>query len=164
VLIFENLLARYPQFDYNTLKNVIFSKSHFFMASQGGGTYHCALFSGSLLAINHRCGQEERFSYAQGFYRFAWNPAPVLLICGSDAQLERSLDIFLESELVAGRLLISPAVANVVMELNPPPVPDIGTRLTELGSFFTKQGDRSRVLTGRFERRISNLIRWIKAR
>jgi hypothetical protein len=108
---------------------------------------------------------EERFSYAEGFYRLASNPAPVLLICGSDAQLESSLDVFLNSQLVAGRLLISPTVADVVMELNPPPVPDIGARLTELGNFFAaKQADRCNALTGPFERRISNLIRWIKAR
>ena len=148
VLIFEDLLDRHPEFDYNTLKNAIFSKTHLFIASQGGGTYHSSLFSGSLLAINHKSGQEVRFSYAEGFYRLASNPAPVLLICGSDQQLERSLDVFVNSEAVDGRLLISPAVANVVAELKPPRVPDIGARLTELENFlFTHPAHRAHTLT-----------------
>jgi hypothetical protein len=164
VLIFEDLLDRHPEFDYNTLKNAIFSKTHFFLASQGGGTYHCALFSASLIAIHHKRGQEVRFSYAEGFYRLASNPAPVLLICGSDRQLERALDVFLASEAVDGRLLISPAVANVVAELKPPRVPDIGARLTELENFLaTNPARRAPTLTGRLRRRLSNLKRAMRA-
>jgi len=45
----------------------------------------CSLFSGSLVAILHRVGQETRHSYAHGHFQYAANPAPLYLIASNVA-------------------------------------------------------------------------------
>jgi hypothetical protein len=85
VLTFDDLAIRYHKgTKYNLLKNLLYANTYHFISAQGGGTYHCAMFSGSCIVVNHKAGEETRFAYAHGLYRHLSNPCPVMLIARND--------------------------------------------------------------------------------
>lgn len=136
VKIFEEVISSYPSFDYNTLKNIIYSKCYHYITSQGGGSHHCAYYSGSLLAILHKRGEETGFAYAQGFYRYLSNPTPLCVICKTDEQLRQSLPIFRNAPVVGDRVVIPPELAATISPLLPAKIPDAAARLGELEARF----------------------------
>ena len=94
VTIFDELLLRHDDFDYNTLKNIVYSHCFHFISSQGGGAAHCAMFSGSLVAILHRRGEEIKFAYSAGAYTYLANPRSTVLVCGRPQGLLDLIPVF----------------------------------------------------------------------
>ena len=82
VIDFHELLAG-RGWDYNELKLRLYASTFLFFTVQGGNAHMCSLFSGSLVAILHRIGQETRHSYAHGHFQYAANPAPHYLIASN---------------------------------------------------------------------------------
>ena len=95
VIAFEQLAAAgRSRTSYNEVKLTIFADCKNFISSQGGGAHMIAMFSDSVLVILHRAGYELRGTYVDGFYRFAANPPPVLLVTRNSQQLEEAAGIF----------------------------------------------------------------------
>jgi hypothetical protein len=123
VLCFDDVYADYVRNggiqDVNTFKNVLYSRCHHFISSQGGGAAHMSFFSGSLLMILHRYGREERLAYGNGPYGFCANPAPIRVICLNDEELVRGLRLFKDSTVVADRVMIAHGLEPLLEELSP---------------------------------------------
>jgi len=95
--------------DFNTFKNAIYSRCYHFISSQGGGAHQIALYSGSLIAILHREGRELEWAYSSGYYGFMADPPPIRVICRDEHELEQVVPIFVNSRVVAGRVVVSEA-------------------------------------------------------
>ncbi|HET6307711.1 MAG TPA: hypothetical protein VFG12_11025, partial [Rhodopila sp.] len=93
VLLFSELLGRYRD-SYNLLKLKLFAGCHHFITVQGGNAHLCGLFPGSLVAIQHRCGRERDYTYAEGGFQFLSNPRPLYLIADSGAELLEAAGAF----------------------------------------------------------------------
>lgn len=108
---FDDLYAAYKATggpdDFNTFKNVLYSRCYRFISVQGGGAHHIACFSGSLLMVLHRKGNEDRWAYRDGYYRFVSNPAPRLAVCCNDAELIQGLDLFIDSAVCDRQILLA---------------------------------------------------------
>ncbi len=95
VIAFEQLAAASRhRSSYNELKLAIFADCNRFIASQGGGAHLMATLSDIVLVILHRAGLELRGTYVDGFYRFAANPPPALLMTRNSLELEEAASIF----------------------------------------------------------------------
>jgi len=95
VVSFERLaFANAGRLSYNELKLMVFSDCRCFISSQGGGSYLAAMFGGGTIVILHREGYEIRGTYVRGFYRYAAQPIPRLLITRNSAELEDAARIF----------------------------------------------------------------------
>jgi hypothetical protein len=105
--------------DVNTFKNALYSRTYHFITTQGGGAHHIALFSGSLLVVLHRRGRETELAYGDGYYSFMANPAPLRVICHSQADLRDSLALFEETAVVDDRILVPAAAAPLLRRLSP---------------------------------------------
>jgi Methyltransferase domain len=105
--------------DVNTFKNVLYSRCHYFISSQGGGAAHMSFFSGSLLMVLHRYGREERLAYGNGPYGFVANPAPIRVICLNNDELLRGLGLFQGSSVIDGRVMITSDLQSLLHELSP---------------------------------------------
>lgn len=115
VILFDDLLRDWPEpLSYNQLKLRLFAQTQLFITSQGGGAHYCSLFGGSLILVLHRVGRELQHSYAQGFYRYVSNPAPLLAIARNTAQFEEALALFEHASLVEGRIQIEPAAHDLL--------------------------------------------------
>jgi hypothetical protein len=116
VLLFEDIAsAMAEELSYNELKLMLYASSYFHLTVQGGNAHLAALFSGSLVAILHRFGQEILHSYAAGHFQYASNPRPEYLLCRSEEELMLALDVFPQSVVAGGRVLL-PAEAAPIME------------------------------------------------
>ena len=91
VILFDDLLRQCQGTTYNELKLQLFAKAHFFMTSQGGGCFFCALFSNSLIVVMHRAGRELRKAYRTGIFRRAAAPPAEILVARSTAQFEQAI-------------------------------------------------------------------------
>lgn len=113
VLVFDRLLERHRDAggtdDLNTFKNTLYSLCHRFISVQGGGAHHIAMFSGSVLAVLHRRGMEERWAYADGYYGFMAPVPPVLAITGADTGLLGLVPLLEGARVLGGRVMIDPA-------------------------------------------------------
>lgn len=88
VSLFEDLLEAHGQgLDTNQMKNLIYSQCHRFITVQGGGAHHIAMYSGSLMLIAHRAGNECFGAYDEGYYNFMAPVPPVRMICTSPKEL-----------------------------------------------------------------------------
>lgn len=98
VRLFDHLYAEHidrgGRPDINAFKNILYSRCHNFISSQGGGAHHIALFSGSLLAILHRRGFEENWAYKEGYYGFMASPPPLRAIFRSEDDLVSGISLF----------------------------------------------------------------------
>lgn len=105
--------------DLNAFKNALCSRAYRFVTSQGGGAHHLAYFSGSAMAILHRQGPEEELAYSDGYYGFLANPAPIRLVCRTEAELIEASGVMVGSEVVDGRILLPADAAPVVRRYSP---------------------------------------------
>jgi len=105
--------------DLNTYKNVLFSRCHHFITSQGGGAHHIALFSGSLLVIMHRRGFEESWAYGPGYYGFMAAVPPIRAICRTDDDLVRALPLFIDTTMAEDRVVLAPGNERLLAECSP---------------------------------------------
>lgn len=120
VLLFEDIVAKSAdRYSYNELKLMLYASSYFHITTQGGNAHLAALFSGSLIGILHRYGQEITHTYAHGHFQYASNPRPDYLICRSGEEMLLALDVFLASEVVAGRVQLPAQYADIVTAFSP---------------------------------------------
>lgn len=87
--------------DLNLFKNILYSRCHHFISAQGGGTYQCAYFSGSLIAILHRIGPESRWPYS-GFFQWLGTPAARLAIAMNEQELLLAMKLFEAPSIIDG--------------------------------------------------------------
>lgn len=110
---FDDLYSRHVERggkpDLNCFKNVLYSRAHRFITSQGGGAHQMALFSGAIMLVHHRGGAELRYAYRRGYYTFMARIPPVLGICRTEAILVESAALFLNSRVFNGRALTHPS-------------------------------------------------------
>jgi hypothetical protein len=118
-LYMTNLRTKGLGLDLNTFKNAIYSRCYRFIASQGGGAHHIALFSGSLLAIWHRRGRESEGAYWSGYYSFMATPEPTRLICTDHEDLESLIPIFDNCRLAQRKIYLDRAVQELAQRLSP---------------------------------------------
>lgn len=95
---FENVLVLEDHCEdeglpYNSTKLEILSKSHLFVAVQGGGAHLLACFGRSALLLLHYEGREYPHAYALGPYKYLSTPPPVLLLAREHDQLLRGVEI-----------------------------------------------------------------------
>lgn len=90
VIVFEDLVAGG---NYNEVKLKVLANAHHFLAVQGGGTHLLTLFGGSLLIVLHRKGRECAHSYWRGFYTYAANSPPILLVARNNFEFARCINI-----------------------------------------------------------------------
>jgi hypothetical protein len=103
------------------LKNWLYGNTYHFISAQGGATYHCALFSGSSILVNHRAGSETEFAYAHGLYKHLSNPCPVMLIAQSDERLLEGAMTFARSPIAVDRVIFDPQDLATLRKLMPVP-------------------------------------------
>jgi hypothetical protein len=104
---------------YNEIKLRLLASSWFHLTVQGGNAHLAALFSGTLVTVLHRFGQEIRHTYRHGHFGYAANPTPAWLICRSEAEVSAALPVLADSRLIAGRAVPSPVHAAIVEALSP---------------------------------------------
>lgn len=104
---------------YNLLKLKIFSSCHFFITTQGGNSHMCALFPGSLVAILHKKGREDRHAYIRGTFQFLSNPSPIYLI-GRDGETLREISsAFEDATFLNGRVHLGERGLDLYRRFNP---------------------------------------------
>jgi hypothetical protein len=119
VIVFERFAAAgRSRTNYNELKLTVFADCKNFISSQGGGAHMIAMFSDIVLVILHRAGFELRGAYASGFYRFAANPPPVLLVTWSSLELEEATGIFQYSHDAKDGVIL-PEAARLIEKFRP---------------------------------------------
>ena len=122
VLIFDELFLCGPEGErYNFYKNMLYANCFHFVAAQGGGAHHCALFSGSILLVLHRAGPEMLFAYARGFYRHLANPAPLLLVAGTPSEFVSGVSVVAQSRVLGDRVFPAPETWDAARRLMPEP-------------------------------------------
>jgi hypothetical protein len=124
VLIFDDLARRFKGgTKYNLLKNLLYASTHHFICAQGGATYHCAMFSGSCILVNHKDGLETKFAYAHGLYRHLSNPCPIMLIARNDKSLLDGAIAMTRSVVLVDRVVFDPRDHLKLETLMPAPAP-----------------------------------------
>lgn len=126
---YESYKAHGGEYNFNLLKNVLFSRCFHYISSQGGATNHIAGFSGSLLMVLHRAGTEPRWAYYNGYFDMTSNPAPILAVCHNERELIRGLGLFLEPHVSNNRVLLSPDKTRLLEQLSPM---SLSTRMSTL--------------------------------
>ena len=83
VLLFEDIAAAMAEeLSYNELKLMLYASSYFHLTVQGGNAHLAALFSGSLMAILHRFGQEILIPTPPGISSMPPIPGPTICFAG----------------------------------------------------------------------------------
>lgn len=118
VLVFGDLLRQTPD-SYNLLKLKIFSSCYHFITVQGGNAHMCALFPGSLVAIQHVKGGEEGHAYQNGIFQFLANPHPIYLIGRNGAALLEILAAFEDCTWIDDRVHLGTAGIALYERFNP---------------------------------------------
>lgn len=120
VEVFDEMAASLAHaMPYNETKLRLYAHADFHITVQGGNAHLLSLFSGGLVAILHRAGQETRHSYARGHFTYAASPPPRWLICRSETELERCLPLFRDAAVVDGQVLLPPEHAATLRALSP---------------------------------------------
>lgn len=117
--LFRDWMAVSATADINRFKNILCSRCHRFITTQGGGAHHLAYFSGSLMIVLHRRGDEELGAYTDGFYSFISNPAPLLACCRTEEELMSAVPVILGSKTIGGRIVVEPTQSDVLERLSP---------------------------------------------
>ena len=105
--------------DVNLFKNVLYSRCHKFITSQGGGAHQIACFSGSLIVILHRDGRENEMAYSRGYYSFVSNPSPIRLICRTEQELIDALDVMEGAVMLDDRIIPDARHVQIIKRLSP---------------------------------------------
>ena len=123
VLCFDDIYATYRRNggdrDINTFKSALYSRCYRFISSQGGGAAQIAFYSGSLLVVLHKNGQEENWAYSNGYYGFVARVPPILAICRNETDLRRSLSLFDGTKVVGERIWLAPGSESLLTSLSP---------------------------------------------
>jgi hypothetical protein len=120
VEIFDEIAAALAHhIPYNETKLRLYAHSNFHITVQGGNAHLLSLFSGGMVAILHRAGQETRHSYARGHFRYAAAPPPQWLICRSEADVESCIPLFRDAGLVEGQVVLERCHAGTMQRLSP---------------------------------------------
>jgi len=128
VLDFDDLFDRHGEAfggAINLFKARLYAVCYHFMTSQGGGAAQIAQYSGSLIAIMHRKGQEQRWAYAPGYYQFMAEPPPTLLLCASGRELKSTFAAFKRSIFDERRVVLAPEDSGLAVTLS---IDDIAKR------------------------------------
>jgi hypothetical protein len=105
--------------DINTFKNVLYSRCHRFITSQGGGAHQIAQFSGSIMLILHRQGSEDLWAYRDGYYGFMAPIPPIRAICRNEYDLLRALPLLVNSTVNENRVLLQPDFEKLLARHSP---------------------------------------------
>jgi len=105
--------------DSNYLKNLLYSRCFQFITTQGGGSHHISLFSGSIMVILHRRGRESEWAYEQGYYSFSSNPPPWRICCASTDELMKAIEVFRRGTVLQGRWVPSPSAHKILFTYTP---------------------------------------------
>ena len=97
----------------------LYAHAWFHLTAQGGNAHLTALFSGGMVAILHRFGQEIRHSYRHGHFAYAAHPTPTHLICRSVEEVMEAVSVLGMCAVGDGRVLVPPACAATVSALSP---------------------------------------------
>lgn len=120
IWLFDELAAEIrPRASYNELKLRLYASAWCHITVQGGNAHLAALFSGALLTIFHRFGQEIRQSYCDGHFAYAAQPPPICLICRTVGQVADTIPIFRDALVQGERVLLSPDHNSCVAALSP---------------------------------------------
>jgi hypothetical protein len=103
----------------NEVKLRLYAQTYHHITVQGGNAHLLSMFSGGVVAILHRAGQEIRHSYAHGHFTYASSPPPRWLICQSDEDVQRCIPVLRSAVLVDGQILLPPALAATARALSP---------------------------------------------
>jgi hypothetical protein len=120
VWLFDELARQIgPRADYNELKLRLYAHTWFHLTAQGGNAHLAALFSGGMVTILHRLGQEIRHSYRHGHFGYAAQPAPSYLICRTVEEVMEAVSALGMCDIGGGRVLVPPACAATMFALSP---------------------------------------------
>jgi hypothetical protein len=123
VLCFDTIYAQHRSDggtqDINTFKNVLFSRCHHYVTSQGGGSYQMALFSGSIMIVLHRRGLEDPYTYRDGALSFMADVPPIRVICRHDRDLVRALPLLLHTWMTEDRVMLAPGAERLLAAYSP---------------------------------------------
>jgi len=104
---------------YNEAKLRLYAETRRHITVQGGNAHLLSLFSGGLVAIYHRAGQELRHAYARGHFAYAASPPPSWLICRDPGDLRQCLPLFASAEMVDGQAVAPATHADLMRALSP---------------------------------------------
>lgn len=121
VIIFGDMLEASGS-AYNLLKLKVFSSAHHFITVQGGNAHMCALFPGSLVAIQHIRGVETRHAYQNGIFQFLANPRPLYLVGKNPGQFVEILDAFEDCRKIGDRVHLGPKGLDLYERYYPAPI------------------------------------------
>jgi hypothetical protein len=120
VEVFDEMAASLADaMSYNEAKLRLYAHADFHITVQGGNAHLLSMFSGGMVAILHRAGQETRHSYAHGHFSYAAAPPPRWLICRTEADVLRCVPLFRDAVLANGQVLLPPAHAATLRALSP---------------------------------------------
>ncbi len=115
--LFEEHVRNGGADDMNLVKNAIYARSYHFISAQGGGTYQCAYFSGSLLMIQHRTGVEHRWPYI-GYFTYLATPPVTLAIANRESEYLDGLALFDAPKVQDGRAVVAPEKSTLLAALS----------------------------------------------
>ena len=120
VELFDEIAAAFSAWmSYNEVKLRLYAHSDFHVTVQGGNAHLLTMFSGGMNAIYHCRGQEIRHSYRYGPFAYAAQPRPRWLICRNPEELQRSLPLFRDVEIINGEILLPPRHGDTLRVLSP---------------------------------------------
>lgn len=119
VILFDDIVRNNKEYDLNTVKNIIYSRCYRFLSVQGGGCHQIAMFSGSLISILHRRGQETNLAYKNGYYNILCNPSSIRTISTNMNEVKLSFNLFIRTSVFEDRILINPEHKNILDLLSP---------------------------------------------
>lgn len=123
VICFDTLFSVYCNSggttDINTFKNMLYRSCHHFITTQGGGAYQIAMFSGSVMIILHRRGNEEDWAYGHGHFGFMAAVPPVRVVCRDTAGLLEALPLLHHTKITGDRVLLDPENAPLLEKFSP---------------------------------------------
>ncbi len=105
--------------DINTFKNMLYSRCHHFITTQGGGAHQIALFSGAVMIILHSRGSEENWAYGDGYYGFMARIPPIRAICRDSGGLMEALPLLQNTQITGDRVQLDPANAHLLEKFSP---------------------------------------------
>jgi hypothetical protein len=120
VWLFDELVREFrPRTDYNELKLRLYAHAWFHLTAQGGNAHLAALFSGGMVTVLHRVGQEIRHTYRHGHFGYAANPAPTYMICRAVEEVMEAASVLARCAVGGGRVLVPPACTPTLSALSP---------------------------------------------
>lgn len=160
VFVFDDLYKGQTEVaNVNAFKAGLYARCFRFITVQGGGAHQIAQYSGSVMVILHRLGDEMRFAYAHGCYTFMTSPAPLLLTCAYESELKAAVGALLRSNLRDGRISLDSADADLARRLSPETIERRGAPFHAWIAFKRRMAKRKK----RWKKRMAKLQRRFSA-